>query len=271
MGEISPMVVVFLRWSIVVPILIMMQREKLILAYPLIKKNLKWVLSMGALGLTAFSALFYIAANYTVAVNLGIIQCTMPAFILILAVLFLNTKVSKIEVFGMLVALVGVLIVISKGSLITLLALSANLGDLFALMAVFLYASYTIGLKRSPKMENLTLFTFFAIAAWLASLPLLLLETSLGYTLWPTNFEWFLIVYIALVPSFLSQITFMRGVELIGPGRAGLYINLVPIFAAIMGVIILDEPFELYHLWSLVIVFIGIYIFTILNKKVNFS
>ena len=120
-------------------------------------------------------------------------------------------------------------------------------------------------------MENLTLFTFFAIAAWLASLPLLLLETSLRYTLWPNNFEWFLIVYIALVPSFLSQITFMRGVELIGPGRAGLYINLVPIFAAIMGVIILDEPFELYHLWSLVFVFIGIYIFTILNKKVNFS
>ena len=96
------MAVVFLRWSIVVPILLAIQKDKLASAYPVIRKNFKWVLAMGALGLTAFNALFYIAANYTVAVNLGIIQCTMPAIILALAVIFLNTKVSKIEIFGIL-------------------------------------------------------------------------------------------------------------------------------------------------------------------------
>ena len=245
-----------------------MQRYKLVLAYPIIRKNFKWVLAMGALGLTAFNALFYIAANYTVAVNLGIIQCTMPAFILALAVIFLHTKVSKVEIFGMSVALIGVLIVISEGSLTALTALSTNIGDLFALLAVFLYASYTIGLKRSPDLESLTFFTFFAIAAWLASLPLLVCELLMGYTLWPKNFEWLFIFYIAFIPSFLSQITFMKGVELIGPGKAGLYINLVPIYAAIMGVVILGEPFKLYHMSSLVVVFSGIYIFTVLNKKI---
>lgn len=268
-GEISPMVVVFLRWSIVVPILLVMQKDKLTSAYPIIQKKLKWVLAMGGLGLTAFNALFYIAANYTVAVNLGIIQCTMPAIILALAVIFLNTRVSKIEIFGMVVALIGVLIVISEGSLKALIALSANIGDLLALLAVFLYACYTIGLKKSPNMESLTLFTFFAIAAWLASLPLLVFELVMGNTLWPENYEWLFILYIALIPSFLSQVTFMRGVELIGPGKAGLYINLVPIYAAIMGVIILGEPFRLYHLSSLIVVFSGIYIFTILNNKIN--
>jgi len=266
-GEISPMVVVFLRWSIVVPILLVLQRNKLVLALPLIKSNIKWVLCMGAFGLTSFNALFYVAANYTVAVNLGIMQGTMPAFILILASVFLKTKVTKVEILGLIVALTGVIIVISKGNLSSLLNLESSIGDLFVLLAVFLYAGYTVGLKQSPNLDSMTLFTFLAIAAWISSVPLLFLEVISGYSIWPNSSEWLLILYVALIPSFMSQIFFMRGIELIGPGKSGLYTNLVPVYAAIMGVIILGEPLMYYHLSSLFVVFLGIFIFMVVGKK----
>jgi drug/metabolite transporter (DMT)-like permease len=66
------------------------------------------------------------------------------------------------------------------------------------------------------------------------------------------------LVYVALGPAFISQIMFMRGVELIGPGRAGVFVNLVPAFGAIMAVLILGEPFAAYHVVALVLVIGGI-------------
>jgi drug/metabolite transporter (DMT)-like permease len=65
---------------------------------------------------------------------------------------------------------------------------------------------------------------------------------------------------VALFPSLLSQIFFMRGVELIGPGRAGLFVNLVPVFGAILAVALLAEPFRLYHAAGLALVLGGIWL-----------
>lgn len=63
------------------------------------------------------------------------------------------------------------------------------------------------------------------------------------------------------MPSFLSQIFFMRGVDLVGPSSAGLYANLVPIFSAFLAAVILNESFSMYHLFAMSIVFAGIAIF----------
>ena len=69
---------------------------------------------------------------------------------------------------------------------------------------------------------------------------------------------WLILLFIALFPSFLAQLAFMRGVAMIGPSRAGLFANLVPIFGALGAVMILGEPFALYHLAALVLVIGGI-------------
>ena len=65
---------------------------------------------------------------------------------------------------------------------------------------------------------------------------------------------WLVVAYISIFPSFLSQIFFMRGVELIGPGRAGVFINLVPIFSSFLAVVLLGDPFHFYHAAALVLV-----------------
>ena len=99
-----------------------------------------------------------------------------------------------------------------------------------------------------------------AFIAALASVPLLLLEAAQGGVVVPSAEGWLITAYIALFPSCLAQIFFMRGVDLIGPGRAGVFVNLVPVFAALLAVLILSEPFRWYHAGALVLVLGGIVI-----------
>ena len=103
---------------------------------------------------------------------------------------------------------------------------------------------------------------YFVVTAWLFTIPMVAIEHVTYGTLMP-GFKGWMVLYIAIMPSFLSQVFFMKGVDLIGPGAAGLYANLVPIFSAIMAVLILNESFQIFHLVALTFVFAGIYMFEV--------
>jgi hypothetical protein len=97
-------------------------------------------------------------------------------------------------------------------------------------------------------------------AALLLTLPLLAFEVAAGAVVWPDGRGLAILLFVALFPSLLSQIFFMRGVELIGPGRAGLFVNLVPVFGALLAVVVLGEPFRPYHALALLLVLGGIWL-----------
>ena len=267
-GEISPMVVVFLRWFIISIFLILFLNKKLILSFKLISGKLVWLCLMGSLGLTGFNALFYIAAQNTTAINLGIIQGIMPAIILVGSVFIFKEVINVMKVAGLLIAFFGVLVVVSQGDYERVISLSFNYGDLVMLCACFFYSGFTLGLKNKPVIDPIVLMTYFSLSALLFSLPLLITEYYLGSTQLPTTpTAWLIILYIAFVPSFLAQIFFIRGVELVGASKAGLFINFLPIFAAILGVLLLGERLFVYHLISLFIVLLGVYLFMVIGDK----
>ena len=258
-GEVSPLVIVFMRWTIVFAILLMTKRKELPAALPKLKGKWPWVFMMGALGLSFFNTLFYIAAQSTTAINLGLIQCAMPMFILIGVTLILKTKLTFGQIIGTILTMAGVLLIISKGDFSLLVGLQINKGDWIMLGACIFYAGYTIGLQNRPDIDNMTMMTVFAGAAWVLSIPILLIEVTQGTAQWPaTQLAWLIVLFISLIPSFMSQVFYMRGVDLIGPDRAGVYSNLVPIYSAALGVLILNEAFSLYHFLSIIIVITGL-------------
>jgi drug/metabolite transporter (DMT)-like permease len=122
------------------------------------------------------------------------------------------------------------------------------------------YAGYTLALRKRPPLPGLVFFTCMAIVACLLSLVLFGWEIAAGQAQWPNLQGWLIVLYVMLGPSIASQLMFMRGVELIGPARAGLFVNLVPIWAALLGVLLIGEPFALYHAVALVLVLGGIFI-----------
>jgi drug/metabolite transporter (DMT)-like permease len=257
-GQIGPMTLTTLRWALaLIPILIV-ARPALRRDWPILRANWPYLAAMGALGYTAFNALFYVAAHRTSALNLSIIQGAIPALVLIGARVFLGARFTALQALGALTTMIGVAAIAAQGDLRRLAALAFNEGDVMILVAAILYAGYTIGLRERPRVSGMSLLAGMAVAAFVTSVPLMIWEIASGGFIWPTAAGLALLVYVALGPAFVSQIFFMRGVELIGPGRAGVFVNLVPVFGAIMAVVILGEPFAAYHVVALVLVVGGI-------------
>jgi len=260
-GEISPMLLVSLRWLGAGLLILMFARHHVFRDWHILRRHLPFLAAMGALGFTAFNALYYIAAHSTTAVNIGIIQGAVPVFVLMGAFAAYRTPVTRSQIVGVALTITGVIIVAGNGSLERLMALSINHGDLIMATGCLFYAGYAVGLHRRPRqVSSLALFTVFAGAAFLASLPLTAAEIVLDKFQWPTPTGWIVAGLITLFPSFLAQIFFIKGVALIGPGRAAVFGNLVPVIAPLLAVLILDEPFESFHALSLVLVLGGIWL-----------
>ena len=266
-GEISPMLLIFFRWGFVVVILLSLYWRQMIDEWPIIRPRLKWLLIMGGCGLSLFNAFFYIAAHSTTAVNLGIIQSTMPGMILLGSFMFFGDRINGLQFSGLLLTLLGVGVIVTQGSLEQLMQLTFNHGDLLMIFACSFYAMYTVGLKSRPKISGMVMLAYFSVAAFLMTIPLMIFESLIYGTVMPGVKGFAIVFYIAIVPSFLSQIFFMRGVDLIGPGSAGLYANLVPIFSAIMAVLLLSEEFALFHLAAMLLVFGGIGLFEYQSRR----
>lgn len=259
-GEISPMLLVTCRWLGVLLLIAVFANRYIRKDWPVLRRHLRFAAAMGALGFTAFNALFYVAAHSTTAVNIGIIQGSIPVIVIIGAYLAYRTPVTPMQAGGVVLTVIGVAVVASEGSIERLASLQISRGDALMVAACLLYGGYAVGLVKRPLVSAMGFFTAISAAAFLASLPLVVFEAMLGQLQWPTATGWVVVILVTLFPSFLAQIFFMRGVELIGPGRAGVFVNLVPVFASVLAVLVLDEPFEFYHGAALLCVLGGIWI-----------
>lgn len=257
-GELSPMALVSLRWAGVLILLALFVRKPVQRDWPVLRNHLPFIFTLGAVGFALFNALFYVAAHSTSAVNIGIIQGAIPVFVLIGVFLAYGQRITAVQITGVAITLFGVLIVAIGGRITEFSELVIRRGDVLMVIAASLYAGYAVALQRRPPVSSLGLFTVLAGAAFIASLPLVLAEALLGGFQWPSPKGWLIVSLTTLFPSFIGQLAFMRGVQLIGPGRAGVFVNLVPVFASLLAVIFLDESFQLYHGIALTLVLGGI-------------
>lgn len=259
-GEVSPMALTALRWIGVCLVMPWLFRHELAAHWPTIRANRLQVVAMGLIGFSSFNALMYMAAYSTTAINIGIIQGSIPIVVLLGAFLIFREPARPQQMLGVLVTMLGVAVTAIRGDLAVARTLTFATGDILMLAACVLYAGYTLALRRRPPLPPLVFFTTLAIVACISSLALLAAEAAAGAVIWPTWKGWALIAYVTVFPSLVSQLFFMRGVELIGPARAGIFVNLVPVFAAILAVVILGEAFQPYHGVAMALVLGGIWL-----------
>lgn len=252
------MAIVSLRWVVVVAVLAATIRRDIVRHRAALAARWRSLFVAGAFGFTAFNALFYVAAHHTSAVNIGLIQGIIPAIVLAASVVAFRTPVGGFQIAGVIVTIAGVLAAVSRGDPEVLRRLAFNVGDVMMVAASLMYAAYTLWLRRRPPVPQLVLFAALAVAALLSSMPLLAVEVAAGGFIAPSLTGWALIVFIGLVPSLVAQLSYMRGIELIGPARAGLFINFIPVFGALLAVLVLREPFAAYHAVALALVLGGI-------------
>jgi len=257
-GEVSPLLLMQLRWLFCFLILFMVFSKQMRLYWPIVRQRWRYVALMGGGGLAGFTALFSLGAQHTTAVNLGITQGAIPAFVMVFGMLLFGTRIGRLQFLGLLVSLCGVVVLITGGQIAMLLTLTFNVGDLLMIAACFCYALYVLYLGKRLEMPPIIMVAYFSVSAFVALTLFTIGEAAAGQLVQPSLTGLAVILYCAIFPSILSQTFFMRGVELIGATRAGLYVNLVPVFAAFMAMGILSEPMYGYHIMALIMVVAGI-------------
>lgn len=257
-GEMSPFVLVALRWFFAFAMIAIFARADVARDFPRIGSAWPKLAAMGAIGFTTYNALFYVAAAHTSGVSLAILQGSTPIFVMLIAAAFLAARFRATQWAGLAVATLGVVTVATQGDFAHLAALKFNRGDVYTLIACALFAVYSLGLRNRPAISPLSLFAAMSLSAFALSLPLAGWEIWSGQAYWPSAKGWAILAYVAIGPSFLAQLLWMRGVALIGPARAGLFYNLTPVFGALLSVLILREALGWHQLAALALVLTGI-------------
>lgn len=259
-GHISPMVLTTFRWLGAVALMLAIGIPQLRRDWHVVQPRLLYLFLLGAAGFTLFNAAMYTALTFTTVINVSIEQAGMPMFIFIANFVLYRIGVSAGQVIGFSLSMVGVALTATHGNLLTLSEQQINSGDLLMLAAVLLYAGYTIALRYKPAIHWKSLMSVMAVAAALTSLPFMAWEVATDAAIWPDMRGWGIVLYTAIFPSVVSQLFYVRAVDLIGANRAGLFINLVPIFGTILSIAILGEDLEMYHIAALVMVLGGIWL-----------
>jgi drug/metabolite transporter (DMT)-like permease len=258
-GHVSPFMLTTLRWLLALAFLLPFAMAPLRRDWPIIRRNLPYLAFCGAVGFTLFNNLLYLALNYTTAINAAIVQASMPLVVFALNFAIFHIRSTALQIVGFVLTLLGVALTATHGNLFNLAQTQINIGDLFMLIATFAYGVYSVALARRPQMHWMSFIAVPALVALLTSIPFTLWEASAGRLLLPDAQGWSVAFYTAIFPAILSQIFWVRGLEIIGSNRGGVFINLVPIFAAGLAVVLLGEQFHLYHAIALVLVIAGVW------------
>ncbi len=259
-GHISPMLLTSGRWALALAIIGAIGWRQFAADWHLVRRNLPLLCLLGAIGFTLFNVALYSALIYTSAINVSVEQAGIAMLIFLFNFLFFRTQVSGLQMVGLFMSVIGIVLTASHGEPARLLELDVNFGDALMIIGLIVYSAYTVLLRRKPPIAWQSMMIILCASAVVSSLPFTIAEFALGSGILPDTQGWLILAYVVIFPSILSQIFYIRGVELIGGNRAGLFINLVPIFGTLLSILILGEEFHAYHAFALALVFGGIWL-----------
>jgi drug/metabolite transporter (DMT)-like permease len=259
--SISPLALVFWRWTASLAILIPFAWPHRTRDLPLLIRHWPNVVVLGLLGTAVYNSLVYVGLGSTTAINALLMQSLIPVFIPICAFCAFGERPRCKELTGLAFSLVGIAVVAGRGSLTTLQDLHFEPGDIWTLIAVLAYALYSVALRKRPHVHPSSLLAASAAVGVLLLFPAYLFERTTvdAAASGSLNAEAVLgIGYLAVFASALAYLCFNRCVELIGANRAGMGIHLMPAFGSILAVVFLGEELHLFHLAGLGFIATGI-------------
>ncbi len=268
--EIPPVQLSFLRWLISLAVLLLFTFRPLLRSGPVLRARWRSITLLSFLGVFSFGTLLYVGLQTTTAINAGLLQTLVPATILVLSRLCLGLRLRPLQILAVALSALGVLLVLSQGQLNVLMRLDLLPGDLWILAGVLCWASFTTLLMRDPIPLN----PMASLAVQIAfALPMLfLLSVVESYVSSPVQLSWVHLGYLIClgpVAGALAVSLWIQGVAAVGPPVAGVFLNLIPVFAAILGIIFLGEAVRWFHVAGMLAIGSGILLMTGLTSKVS--
>jgi drug/metabolite transporter (DMT)-like permease len=247
-SEIPPVGLSFWRWLLAALILLPFAWPKLRRDRPLLRRHWRALALLAFFGMAAFHTSLYLSVNYTTATNAALLVAICPVLVPVLSWALYREAITGRIVLATLISLAGVAVVVTRGDPAQLLALRFNKGDLIMLVAVLTWSLYTVLVKRRPAgLHPLSLLAATMVFAVAFLFPAYLWEALTVRPMPLTGDALLTVAYVVVFASLLAFLAFNRGIEVLGPNKGGLFLHLVPVFAAILAFVFLGERLEFYH------------------------
>lgn len=264
-GHIPPIGLAFWRWTIACIVLAPFAIKTTLKSFIVIKKHIGYLIGTALLGITIFNTLIYFAGKTTSAVNLSLIAISIPLFIVVLSRIIFNEKVSSTKIIGILTIITGVLVLITKGSLHSLLQINFTIGDVLMLFACFFFAYYTILVRQKPEELSPKVFLFSVFVLGTIFLFPFYIWEHLFYKKVIFDTKTVLVTtYVGVFASLVSFYLWNEAIGLIGTSKTALIYYLIPVFSGILAYFFLGQAIVITQIISMGIIISGL---LITNRK----
>ncbi len=261
---VSPMTLNFLRWLLALALLLPLAGAVL-RPGSLLWPHWRRFSMLGLLSVGAYNALLYLALTTSTPINVTLVGSSMPVWTLLIGRLFFAVPISRRQWLGAALSISGVMLVLCRGQLDLLLQVRLVPGDVYILMASAGWAYYSWMLAR-PTTEPESIrsdWSAFLLAQMAFGLVWSALSAGGEWALDRAHIHWgwplaIALVFIAVGPALIAYRAWGAGVARAGPAAAGFFINLTPLFTALLSSAFLGETPRLYHMLAFVLIVGGI-------------
>ncbi len=262
-GYMSPIAMAFWRWLTALLILLPFVTRPLIREWPVVRRSWRILVALGVIGVGAFNTLTYTGLKYTTATNGVLLNSVIPILVIAINILVFRHRLNGRQAAGVLTSLAGVVVIVAHGDFETLRHLRVNPGDLWVLVAMLVWATYTVCLRWRPRELSSSAFTGSLIAVGVAVLlPVFAWDYDAGNRTQWGPVTWGAVAYFAIFPSVLAYYFWNTAVARVGAERASTFLHLMPLFGAVLSAIFLGESLLWYHYAGALLIFSGLFVAT---------
>ncbi len=263
--EIPPFSLNFYRWFFAGLILMPFTIKEILNKRKYILDNIGFFIILGITSITIFNSIVYYSLYYTQVISGVLMISTIPVWIIFISSILNIEKTNIFQILGVALSLTGVLFIITKADIELIKNLDFNKGDLTMVIAMFSWALYSALLKKKTyEISQISLLQVIIITGLIFLIPIYFIEMNMGNVIKLGKPFYLTLTYVVLFPGLAAFFFWIKGIALIGANRAGAFLHLMPIFGAIMAMIIFKEKFMFYHFLGAIFIVTGI---TLSNKK----
>ena len=258
-GHIPPVTLSFLRWTAAFLIILPFAWKHLARDWAVIRKNLGVMIMLSVTGISAFNTLQYWALEHTQALNTLLLQSAAPLVVAVWSLILLGVRLTMAQALGVLLSLCGVLVILLHGDLTTLSKIEFNKGDLIFIVALVIFALYSVLTLKRPQIHGLSVAGFTFGCGALMLVPLFIWELTTRPIMEINTANLLSLFYVAVFPSTVAYLCFNRGIQLIGANRAAPFFHVVPVFGTVMSIVFLGEHPQAFHFIGFALVLAGVF------------
>jgi len=249
----------FWRWVIAIFVLLPFVIKEVLKNLDIIRQHWWTYFTQGTF-MVGGGALLFTSLNFTTAINASLVNTTQPALTALLTWIIMKDRLKGIQYLGIASAIAGLIFMIAKADINTLLNLNFNIGDFIVVLAILSYSMYAIGLRKLPPglstFPTLFVILFFGM---FSLLPFYIGETILVGPVPFTLHSFVVALILAIIVSIGSLALWNNGNRVVGPHRAAVFVCLMPVYGSILAMSFLGEEIFSYHIIGAVFVIAGIF------------